>query len=143
MYLVHVYCFDFHFLFHSEFCSFPSLKKSFSRGIVDLQCCVSFSYTAKWVSYTYIHAFLEAFSISVMTGYWVEFPVLYRRSLFLTYFIYSSVYMSTSVFQFIPPLLYPRYHQIPFYIYNFICFVDQFICAPFSFLSGCVLDTSG
>ena len=56
MYLVHVYCFDFLFFFHSEFCSFPSLKKSFSRGIVDLQCCVSFSYTAKWASYTYIHA---------------------------------------------------------------------------------------
>ena len=51
--------------------------------------------------------------------------------------------MSTSVFQFIPPLLTPGNHRIAFYIYNFICFVDQFICTPFSFLSWCVLDTSG
>lgn len=51
--------------------------------------------------------------------------------------------MSTSVFQFIPPLLTPGNHQIAFYIYNFICFVDKFICILFSFLSWCALDAFG
>ena len=32
-----------------------SLLKKFYWGIVDLQYCVSFRYTAKWFSYTYIH----------------------------------------------------------------------------------------
>ena len=57
--------------------------------------------------------------------------------------MYVCMYVSISVFQFIPPLLTPGNHRIAFYIYNFICFVDQFICTPFSFLSWCVLDTSG
>ena len=32
-------------------------------GIVDLQCCVNFRYTAKWFSYTYtyIHSFSDSF----------------------------------------------------------------------------------
>ena len=32
-------------------------------SIVDLQCCVSFRYTAKCFSYTYIHCFLDSFLI--------------------------------------------------------------------------------
>ena len=34
----------------------------------------------------------------------VEFPLLYSRSLLVIYFIYSNVYMSIPVSQFIPPL---------------------------------------
>ena len=83
---------------------------NFYWSIVDLQCCVSFRCTAKWVTYTntYIHSFLDSFPISVITEYWVEFPVLYSRSLEVTYFIYTSVYMSIPIFQFIPsPYLTP------------------------------------
>ena len=34
-------------------------------SVVDLQCCVSFRCTAKWISYTYtyIHSFLDSFPI--------------------------------------------------------------------------------
>ena len=64
-------------------------------SIVDLKCCVSFRYTAKWFSYTYtyIHSFSDSFPIEVITEYWVEFPVLYSRSLLIICFIYSSIYM--------------------------------------------------
>ena len=56
---------------------------NFYCSIVDLQCWVSFRYTAKWISYTYtyIYSFLDYFSIQTITEYWVEFPVLYNRFL--------------------------------------------------------------
>ena len=84
---------------------FILLKKFFYWSVVDLQCCVSFRCTAKWISYTYtyIHSFLGSFPIYVITEYWVEFPVLYSRSLLVIYFIYSSVYMSIPISRFIPP----------------------------------------
>ena len=34
---------------------FPLILFKIFIGVVDLQCCVSFSCTAKWMSYTYIH----------------------------------------------------------------------------------------
>ena len=48
---------------------------NFYWSIVDLQCCVSFWCTAKWISYTYtyIHSFLRSFPIQAITEYWVEF----------------------------------------------------------------------
>ena len=61
-------------------------------SVVDLQCCVGFTYLAKLFSYTYTHIyFLDSFSISVITEYWVAFPVLYSRALLIIYFIYLSV----------------------------------------------------
>ena len=73
--------------------------------MVELQCCVSFRCTAKWISYTYtyIHSFLDSFPIYAITEYWVEFPVLYSRCLLVIYFIYSSGYISIPNSQFIPP----------------------------------------
>ena len=40
----------------------------FNWSITDLQCCVYFSCTAKWFSYTYIHSFFVSFSIMVYHG---------------------------------------------------------------------------
>ena len=62
--------------------SLVQLYTSFLRdggGRVDLQCCISFRCTAKWISYTYsyILLFLDSFRIKVITEYWVKFPVLY------------------------------------------------------------------
>ena len=42
-------------------------KNLFYWNIVDLQCCVNFCYTAKWLSYTYVYSFLLRF----ITGYWI------------------------------------------------------------------------
>ena len=74
-------------------------------SMVDLQCYVIYYCTVKWFSYThtYIHSFLDSFPIQVITEYWVEFPMLYSSSLLVICFIYSSVYMSVPISQFILP----------------------------------------
>ena len=71
--------------------------------IVDLQYCVSFRCTTKLLSctYTHIHSFSDSFPI---TEYWVEFPVLYSRSLWTIHSIYTSEYLSVPNSQSIPPL---------------------------------------
>ena len=53
----------------------------------------SFRCTAKWISYTCIHSFLDSFPIEASTEYWEESPVLYSGSLTLTNVMYSSGYM--------------------------------------------------
>ena len=64
--------------------------------VVDLQC---FRYTAKWLSYIYIFSF-RFFHI---IGYYkiLIVPCTTSRSLL---FMYSSAYLLTPNFQFIPPL---------------------------------------
>ena len=62
----------------------------FYCSVVDSQC-VSFGCTTKWFSYTYIYSFLDSFLIQVITEYWVEFPVLYSKSLLVIHLVYSSV----------------------------------------------------
>ena len=63
--------------------SLVQLYTSFLRvggSIADLQCCISFRCTAKWISYTYTYIllFLDSFPIKVITfEHWVKFPVLY------------------------------------------------------------------
>ena len=71
----------------------------FFKSIVDLQCCVNFRCTEKWISYTdtHIHSFLDSFPIQAIAEYWVEFPVLYSMSLLVIYFIYSGVFMSIPI----------------------------------------------
>ena len=43
--------------------------KKFYWSIVDLQCCVSFRYIAKGLSYTHIHSFSDSFLTKVTTEY--------------------------------------------------------------------------
>ena len=43
--------------------------------------------------YVYICSFPDSFPFQVITKYWVYFSVLYNRSLLVSYFIYSSVYL--------------------------------------------------
>ena len=47
--------------------------------------------------YIYINSFLYSFSIWAFTEYWVEFLVLYSRSLLFIYFTHSSVYVSIPI----------------------------------------------
>ena len=44
--------------------------------------------TAKWVSCTYIHSFLDSLPIEGITAYWGDSPVLYSRFLLAIYFVY-------------------------------------------------------
>ena len=103
------------FLLHCQpFLCFPSSYTTaspqsyflnFYWSIVDLQCCVSFRCTAKWISYTYTysHSFLDSFPIQIITETWVEFPVLYSRSLVI-YVLTVCIRQSQSPNLSLPPL---------------------------------------
>ena len=53
-------------------------------NMVDLQCCVSFRYTTKWINFMCIYInFFRLFPLQVITIYWVQF-------LLVIYFIYNS-----------------------------------------------------
>ena len=106
-----------------------------------LQCSASFRCRAKWIIYVYIYPLF--FSIFSNTGHhrvlssvllWsfneqepcgtestIRKCVIYSRSLLVTYFIYSSAYVSISSSQFIPsPTLLPGNHKFVFYTGNSI-----------------------
>ena len=53
---------------HVSWCQVLFLNGFLNWSIVNLQCCVSFRYTAKWISYTYMYICLF-FRISFTTGY--------------------------------------------------------------------------
>ena len=97
---------------------------NFYWSTIDVQCCVSFCCTAKWISYTYTytHSFLDSIPIQVITEYWVDFPVLYSRFLLVIYFVYSRVSMSVPISQFIPrtPFLLGN-RKFVFYICCTVC----------------------
>ena len=102
-----------------------NLFQNFHWSIVDLQYCVSFSCIYSMVNQLYIYPlfFLDSFPIGVFTGYWVEFPVPYSRSLLVLCFIYGSEYMSIQISQFIPPSPFLRSnHKFVFYI---LCFCSR------------------
>ena len=56
-----------------------------------------------WATEQQQYCFLDSFPIQVITEYWAEFPVLYNMSLLIVCFKYSSVYMSVSNSQPVPP----------------------------------------
>ena len=57
--------------------------------------------TAEWLKHTHTHTHTH-------TEYWVEFLVLYSRSLLIIYFIYSSEYMLIPIKSLHLPLLLPN-----------------------------------
>ena len=74
-------------------------------SIVAFQHCVSFCWTAKWVSHTQTYItppFCEFLPIQATTEHWIEFPVLYSKFSLVIYVIHSEVYMSNPVSHFIP-----------------------------------------
>ena len=69
------------------------LKLKIYWGILNLQGCANFRYTAKWICHTntYIHSSPDFLPIQTITEYWVEFSVLYSRSLFILYTLGASL----------------------------------------------------
>ena len=74
--------------------------------------------------------FLDSFPYRPLE-YWVEFPVLYSKSLSVIYFIYSSMYMSIPISQFIPPPLPPGNHVCFLHLWLCFCFENKLICTLF------------
>ena len=63
------------------------------------------------VTDTYICSFINSFSISVVTEFQAEFPVVCSRSLLVIYFIYSGIYIYVnSQLPFPPPA--PNFHLV-------------------------------
>ena len=84
--------------------SWTWLKRlSISISIVGLHCSVSFRYTAKWLSYTYICIYF----FQILFPCWllhtiVEFPVWYSRTLLFIHSECNSLYLPTPNSQSIP-----------------------------------------
>ena len=79
--------------------------------MVALQCCVTFYYTVKWISYrytTYVYpiplffGFPSQFWIQVTTEHWVRFPDLYSR---FSLVIYLHLDLVSIVYQYVNPNL--------------------------------------
>ena len=105
--------------------------------IVDLQYCVSFRCTTKSLSYTciHIHSFSDSFPI---IEYWVEFPVLYSRSLWTIHSLYTSEYLSVPNSQSNPPL-YLGNHKSCFWSL-WVCYVHLY---HFLIQKKCIKHTFG
>ena len=81
----------------------------FYWSIADFQCCVNFCYTAKWFSYINIYPFPYSFSLWLITGYSIQFPVLIQSVLvvyFVAYFIPNGLYLFLPT-PLLPPSLSP------------------------------------
>ena len=85
--------------------------KNFYWSTVHLQCCVSFRSTSKWICYSNIniniHSFLDYFHYGVLS-----MVPRAMDTLLVTYFIYGSVCMYTSIHWFLSllPSLHPLSH---------------------------------
>ena len=54
-------------------------------------------------THTYIYSFLNLFPLWFITGCWIQFPVLYRRTLLVTHPVCNSLHLLTPNSHSIPP----------------------------------------
>ena len=110
--------------------NFLSFFFFFNWCIVDLYCCVSFSYTAKWIRHTYTYPCFFEFPLhSGHTEQWLEFLVLYSRFFISLSVLYLVVYIcqSQSPNSFQPPFP-PWYLYIcSLHLCLYFCFANKII----------------
>jgi len=63
---------------HLNFVCYNFLKNFIEA---DLQCCINFCCSAKWLNYTYVYSFSYSFPLWLITEYWIWFPLLNSRTL--------------------------------------------------------------
>ena len=107
----------------------------FDWTTVDLPCCANLCCTAKWLRYIHIDVlFLYPFPLWFLIGYWVQFPVLYSRTLLFIHPIYNSLHLpapnSWSI-PFLPASPFWQRHLCSPGLQVCLCFIDNFICAIF------------
>jgi len=99
-------CIKFFFYF---FLNWKSLLSSFLLNFIlywsifDLQCCVNFCPIAEWFIDTYIHSFSCYFPLWFITGYWIQFPVIYSSTLLFIHSLYNNLHLLIPSFQSTPP----------------------------------------
>ena len=106
--------------------------KKFYWSIVDLQCYVNFSCKVIQL-HIYVYSFSYSFPLWFITGYWIQFPVLYSRTLLFTHPIYNSLHLLITNSQSFPPPLTPSpwQPQVCSLELSLFCLVDKFICIIF------------
>ena len=77
------------------------------------------------------YTFLYSFPLLFITGYWIEFPVLYSRTLLLIHSIYNSLHLLIPKSQYSP--LQPSFplsttSLFVLCLWVCFCFIDKFIC---------------
>ena len=92
----------------------------FYWSVVDLQCCINLCYAAKWLHaymyiciyvyrhisiyiYIYIYSFSYYFPLWFIIGYWIEFTVLYSRTLLFVHPVCNNLYLLIPKPQDFPP----------------------------------------
>ena len=95
-------------------------------SIAALQCCVNFCRTSKSLSFMYVqiytHSFSCSFPLQCIMGYWIQFPVLYSRTLLLNHPLYICLNLMIPNSQSSPPPL----------IMTTACFGPSYSCTPTS-----------
>ena len=104
-------------------------------SIIDLQCYVAFCCTAKWFSYTYIYILFHIiFHCVFITGFWIQFPMLYSRPLLFIHPICTGLHLliqnSHSIHS---PALFPLGNHKSI-LWLWVCFKDKFVCVMFQVL---------
>ena len=122
-------CLMFHFCLGGLTATLGGIFYFLNWGVVNFQCCANTRYTTKWFSYAYLYTHILFFNIPLwfLIGYWIWFSVLYNGFLFVTYFIYSSVYMLIPNSFILSPFRFGN-RMFVFYVSRSICFVHKFIC---------------
>ena len=104
-------------------CSFLLYSK-----VIQLSVCVCV------YMYIYIYTFLYSFPLWFITGYWIEFPVLYNRNWLFIHPLYNSLHLSQTPNPFLP-------HPTHLGNQRFRMSVSLFLCHRYVHLC-CTLDST-
>ena len=107
-------------------CSKTHSLSLFYWSIFDLQCCVTFKCTVKWISctHTYPTVFLRLFSHIGHYRVWSRDPCASSRFFSGIYFMYRNVSVLPSLPVYLSPSLSPNNHKFVLYICDSACFVN-------------------